>query len=132
MAGKVSLKLGKGNVFVEKSGTPGMAGILCLKGIPRCFLQLGFWGYLSWRSWRGRTQESGLHKMLLYSVSFHLSLLDRFVNGLTFNVNFTFNRQPLRVQHRALDLTSYFPLEPVLFPKAARGVPLLPPDFTLK
>lgn len=70
--------------------------------------------------------------MLPYSVSFHLSLLDRFVNGLTFNVNFTFNRQPLRVQHRALDLTSHFPLEPVLFPKAAHGVPLLPPDFTLK
>lgn len=27
------------------------------------------------------------------------------MNGLTFKVSFTFNRQPLRVQHRALELT---------------------------
>lgn len=60
------------------------------------------------------------------------SLLSRFVDGLTFKVNFTFNRQPLRVQHRALELTGRWPLEPVLFPVASRGVPLLPSDVKLK
>lgn len=79
------------------------------------------------------TYKGFVHRVELEHVklSFPSSLLDRFVNGLTFNVNFTFNRQPLRVQHRALDLTNHSPLEPVLFPKAAREVPLLPPDFTL-
>lgn len=60
------------------------------------------------------------------------SLLDRFVDGLTFKVNFTFNRQPLRVQHRALELTGRWPLWPMLFPVASRGVPLLPSDVKLK
>lgn len=60
------------------------------------------------------------------------SLLSRFVDGLTFKVNFTFNRQPLRVQHRALELTGRWPLEPMLFPVASRGVPLLPSDVKLK
>lgn len=60
------------------------------------------------------------------------SLLDRFVSGLSFNVSFTFNRQPLRVQHRALELTDRCPLEPVLFPMAARGVAQLPSDVTFK
>ena len=44
------------------------------------------------------------------------SLLSRFVDGMTFKVNFTFNRQPLRVQHRALELTGRWPLGPMLFP----------------
>lgn len=60
------------------------------------------------------------------------SLLSRFVDGLTFKVNFTFNRQPLRVQHRALELTGRWPLWPMLFPVASRGVPLLPSDVKLK
>ena len=54
------------------------------------------------------------------------------MDGLTFKVNFTFTRQPLRVQHRALELTGRWPLEPVLFPVASRGVPLLPSDVKLK
>lgn len=63
---------------------------------------------------------------------FSQSLLSRFVDGLTFKVNFTFNRQPLRVQHRALELTGRWPLWPMLFPTASRGVPLLPSDVKLK
>lgn len=54
------------------------------------------------------------------------------MDGLTFKVNFTFNRQPLRVQHRALELTRRWQLWPVLFPVASRGVPLLSPDVKLK
>lgn len=54
------------------------------------------------------------------------------MDGLTFKVNFTFNRQPLRVQHRALELTRHQLLWPTLFPEASRGVPLLASDVKLK
>ncbi|XP_021121333.1 putative helicase MOV-10 isoform X3 [Heterocephalus glaber] len=80
------------------------------------------------------TYKGFVHKVELDCVklSFSTSLLDRFVDGLTFKVNFTFNRQPLRVQHRALELTGRWPLGPMLFPVASRGVPLLPSDVKLK
>ncbi|XP_054421036.1 helicase MOV-10 [Pteronotus mesoamericanus] len=72
------------------------------------------------------TYKGFVHRVELERVklSFPTSLLDRFVDGLTFKVNFTFNRQPLQAQHRALELTSSHPLWPTLFPKASRGVPL--------
>lgn len=54
------------------------------------------------------------------------------MDGLTFKVNFTFNRQPLRVQHRALELTGRWVLWPMLFPVASRGVSLLPSDVKFK
>lgn len=54
------------------------------------------------------------------------------MNGLTFKVSFTFNRQPLRVQHRALELTGRHRLWPTLFPEASRGIPRLPSDVTFK
>lgn len=54
------------------------------------------------------------------------------MDGLTFKVNFTFNRQPLRVQHRALELTGRWVLWPTLFPVASRGVSLLPSDVKFK
>ncbi|KAM6217125.1 helicase MOV-10-like [Rhynchocyon petersi] len=80
------------------------------------------------------TYKGFVHKVELDRVklSFSESLLNRFVDGLTFKVNFTFNRQPLRVQHRALELTGRWLLWPTLFPVASRGVPLLPPDVKLK
>ncbi|XP_032216611.1 helicase MOV-10 isoform X2 [Mustela erminea] len=80
------------------------------------------------------TYKGFVHKVELDRVklSFSTSLLSRFVDGLTFKVNFTFNRQPLRVQHRALELTGRWPLWPMLFPTASRGVPLLPSDVKLK
>ncbi|XP_073752225.1 helicase MOV-10 isoform X2 [Callorhinus ursinus] len=80
------------------------------------------------------TYKGFVHKVELDRVklSFSTSLLSRFVDGLTFKVNFTFNRQPLRVQHRALELTGHWPLWPMLFPVASRGVPLLPSDVKLK
>lgn len=54
------------------------------------------------------------------------------MDGLTFKVNFTFNRQPLRVQHRALELAGRWPLWPTLFPVASRDIPLLSSDLKLK
>ncbi|XP_037682285.1 helicase MOV-10 isoform X2 [Choloepus didactylus] len=80
------------------------------------------------------TYKGFVHKVELERVklSFSMSLLSRFVDGLTFKVNFTFNRQPLRVQHRALELTGRWLLWPMLFPVASSGVPLLPSDVKLK
>ncbi|XP_006149666.2 helicase MOV-10 [Tupaia chinensis] len=80
------------------------------------------------------TYKGFVHKVELDRVklSFSPSLLSRFVDGMTFKVNFTFNRQPLRVQHRALELTGRWPLWPMLFPVASHDVPLLPPDTKFK
>ncbi|XP_016078888.1 PREDICTED: putative helicase MOV-10 isoform X1 [Miniopterus natalensis] len=80
------------------------------------------------------TYKGFVHRVELDRVklSFSPSLLSRFVDGLTFKVSFTFNRQPLRVQHRALELTGRHVLWPLLFPEASRGVPLLPSDVKFK
>ncbi|KAG8517695.1 LOW QUALITY PROTEIN: Helicase MOV-10 [Galemys pyrenaicus] len=79
------------------------------------------------------TYKGFVHRVELDRVklSFSTSLLNRFVNGLHFNVNFTFNRQPLQVQHRALELAGRGSLWPTLFPSAARGVPLMSSDVKL-
>ncbi|XP_037357184.1 helicase MOV-10 isoform X1 [Talpa occidentalis] len=80
------------------------------------------------------TYKGFVHRVELDRVklSFSMSLLNRFVDGLTFNVNFTFNRQPLQVQHRALELAGHGSLWPTLFPSTACGVPLMPSDVELK
>ncbi|XP_074044556.1 helicase MOV-10 isoform X2 [Macrotis lagotis] len=79
------------------------------------------------------TYKGYVHRVELDRVklSFSPGLLDRFVNGMTFKVTFTFNRQPLRVQHRALGLAKTHMLEPLLFPSYPSVVPLLPPKFQL-
>uniref|UniRef100_A0A3Q2ZLY3 RNA helicase n=1 Tax=Hippocampus comes TaxID=109280 RepID=A0A3Q2ZLY3_HIPCM len=43
-------------------------------------------------------------------------LLDLFLDGMKFNVEFTFNRLILRLQHRAVDFATKFQLEKLLFP----------------
>ena len=43
-------------------------------------------------------------------------LMDKFVEGMKFNVRFTFNRLPLRLQHRATELAEDHSLEEILFP----------------
>ncbi|XP_006895773.1 PREDICTED: putative helicase MOV-10 isoform X2 [Elephantulus edwardii] len=80
------------------------------------------------------TYKGFVHRVELDRVklSFSESLLNQFVDGLTFKVNFTFNRQPLRVQHRALELTGRWPLWPMLFPVASQGISRLPPDVKFK
>ncbi|XP_043859479.1 helicase MOV-10 [Dromiciops gliroides] len=79
------------------------------------------------------TYKGFVHRVELDRVklSFSPGLLNRFVNGMTFKVTFTFNRQPLRVQHRALELAGPNMLEPLLFPSSPRGIPLLPPKLQL-
>ncbi|XP_004689698.1 PREDICTED: putative helicase MOV-10 isoform X2 [Condylura cristata] len=79
------------------------------------------------------TYKGFVHRVELDRVklSFSMSLLNRFVDGLTFKVNFTFNRQPLQVQHRALELAACGSLWPTLFPSAACKVPLMPSDVKL-
>ncbi|XP_068454650.1 putative helicase mov-10-B.2 [Clinocottus analis] len=61
-----------------------------------------------------------VHSVLLENVrlGFGSTLLDRFVDGMKFNVEFTINRLPLRVQHRAAELAATFKLGQVLFPAA--------------
>ncbi|KAF6075225.1 Mov10 RISC complex RNA helicase [Phyllostomus discolor] len=80
------------------------------------------------------TYKGFVHRVELDRVklSFSTSLLNRFVDGLTFKVKFTFNRQPLQVQHRALELTRRHSLWPMLFPRASHGVPLLSSDVKFK
>ncbi|XP_067448390.1 putative helicase mov-10-B.2 [Thunnus thynnus] len=61
-----------------------------------------------------------VHSVELDSVKlgFGSELLDRFVDGMKFNVEFTVNRLTLRVQHRAAELAATYRLEEVLFPAA--------------
>lgn len=79
------------------------------------------------------TYKGFVHRVELDRVklSFSPGLLNRFVNGMTFKVTFTFNRQPLRVQHRALKLARPHRLEPLLFPSSPCGIPLLPSKLQL-
>ncbi|XP_068945382.1 helicase MOV-10 [Petaurus breviceps papuanus] len=79
------------------------------------------------------TYKGFVHRVELdrIKLSFSPGLLNRFVNGMTFKVTFTFNRQPLRVQHRALELARPHMLEPLLFPSSPRGIPLLPSKLQL-
>uniref|UniRef100_A0A8C3XKH0 RNA helicase n=2 Tax=Chelydra serpentina TaxID=8475 RepID=A0A8C3XKH0_CHESE len=65
-------------------------------------------------------------------LGFSPSLLASFVNNLKFDVTFTFNRLPLRVQHRAVELAKKRNLSDVLFPSFAYGESLLPEGSRLR
>ena len=43
--------------------------------------------------------------------------MDKFVDGMKFQVRFTFNRLPLKLQHRATQLSEEHSLEKILFPE---------------
>ncbi|XP_051913995.1 putative helicase mov-10-B.1 [Hippocampus zosterae] len=62
-----------------------------------------------------------VHKVERDSVKlgFSSKLLDLFLDGMKFNVEFTFNRLILRLQHRAVDFATKFQLEKLLFPPAS-------------
>ncbi|KAM8753802.1 putative helicase mov-10-B.1 [Acanthopagrus schlegelii] len=62
-----------------------------------------------------------VHSVQLDSVKlgFSSALLDRFVDGMKFNVEFTVNRLTVRVQHRAAEMATTRRLGEVLFPAAA-------------
>nr|XP_046252029.1 putative helicase mov-10-B.1 isoform X1 [Scatophagus argus] len=61
-----------------------------------------------------------VHSVQLNSVKlgFGPKLLDRFVDGMKFNIEFTISRLILRLQHRAAELAPQYRLEDVLFPAA--------------
>uniref|UniRef100_A0A671YW21 RNA helicase n=1 Tax=Sparus aurata TaxID=8175 RepID=A0A671YW21_SPAAU len=52
-------------------------------------------------------------------LGFSKQLLQIFISNMKFDVEFTLNRYPLRLQHRALDLAAKHELEEVLFPSGA-------------
>lgn len=66
--------------------------------------------------------DSYLRRLLVSEIDtvcgFVCRLLDRFVDGMKFNVEFTVNRLTLRVQHRAAELAATYRLGEVLFPAA--------------
>uniref|UniRef100_A0A667YRC3 RNA helicase n=1 Tax=Myripristis murdjan TaxID=586833 RepID=A0A667YRC3_9TELE len=71
----------------------------------------------------------------LVKLGFSSKLLDRFVEGMQFSVEFTVNRLVMRIQHRAAELASTLRLGEVLFPDrlSCQGRSLFPhfPVFSL-
>lgn len=58
-----------------------------------------------------------------------LRLLQTFISNMKFDVEFTINRYPLRLQHRAVDLVAKHQLEEVLFPSGAAAANLSMPKL---
>ncbi|XP_074500385.1 putative helicase mov-10-B.2 [Sebastes fasciatus] len=69
---------------------------------------------------KGVKYRGYVHSVQLESVKlgFSSKLLDRFIDGMKFHIEFTINRLTLRLQHRAAELAATFRLEKVLFPAA--------------
>lgn len=65
--------------------------------------------------YRGYVHSVELDRVKL---GFSSQLLDFFIEGMKFNVEFTINRLTLRVQHRAAEFAARYELGPVLFPTA--------------
>uniref|UniRef100_A0A8C8SHY1 RNA helicase n=1 Tax=Pelusios castaneus TaxID=367368 RepID=A0A8C8SHY1_9SAUR len=65
-------------------------------------------------------------------LGFSRKLLDKFVDNLKFDVTFTFNRLPLRVRHRAVELAEKRNLRDILFPSFSYGETLLAEGAQLK
>ncbi|KAJ7331778.1 hypothetical protein JRQ81_013958 [Phrynocephalus forsythii] len=64
-------------------------------------------------------------------LGFSQKLQAKFIKNMKFNVTFTFNRLPLRVQHRAAVLAQERQLHQLLFPSLSYGASLLPPGHCL-
>ncbi|XP_053100870.1 helicase MOV-10 isoform X2 [Hemicordylus capensis] len=71
--------------------------------------------------------EGYVHAVELEKVKlgFSRKLLSYFIDNMKFDVTFTFNRLPLRVQHRAADLALKRQLQNLLFPSFSYGESLL-------
>uniref|UniRef100_A0A8C1YHK8 RNA helicase n=1 Tax=Cyprinus carpio TaxID=7962 RepID=A0A8C1YHK8_CYPCA len=75
-----------------------------------------------------------VHRVELDQVKLHFSrrLLDDFIDNMKFRVEFTLNRLPLRLQHRAVHMAVQHELRDVLFPVGSRDVtPASPPALRL-
>ncbi|XP_044142409.1 putative helicase MOV-10 [Bufo gargarizans] len=68
-------------------------------------------------SYKGYVHGVELERVKL---GFSQNLLQKFISGMLFDVTFTFNRMPLKVQHRAVDLAKKRNLQEYLFPTGAR------------
>ncbi|KAM4562218.1 putative helicase mov-10-B.2 [Odontesthes bonariensis] len=70
---------------------------------------------------KGVKYRGYVHSVQLDSVKLGLAseLLDRFIDGMKFNVEFTINRMTVRLQHRAAELAAAHGLRSVLFPVAS-------------
>ncbi|XP_019369629.1 PREDICTED: putative helicase MOV-10 [Gavialis gangeticus] len=80
------------------------------------------------RGSHGLVQYKGyVHRVELDRVKlgFSKGLLARFVKNLLFDVTFTFNRLPLRVQHRAVQLAAKGGLKDILFPTSSAQMSFL-------
>uniref|UniRef100_A0A671YUC0 RNA helicase n=1 Tax=Sparus aurata TaxID=8175 RepID=A0A671YUC0_SPAAU len=64
-------------------------------------------------------------------LGFSKQLLQIFISNMKFDVEFTLNRYPLRLQHRALDLAAKHELEEVLFPSGAAAASLPMPKLRM-
>ncbi|KAM5180413.1 helicase MOV-10 [Mantella aurantiaca] len=64
-------------------------------------------------SYKGYVHGVELERIRL---GFSHRLVNRFVSGMLFDVTFTFNRLPLKIQHRAVDLAKQKMLKDALFP----------------
>ncbi|KAJ6657968.1 hypothetical protein lerEdw1_001758 [Lerista edwardsae] len=72
--------------------------------------------------YKGYVHAVELEKVKL---GFSRKLLSRFIDNMKFDVTFTFNRLPLKVQHRAILLAQKKELRDMLFPSFAHGESLL-------
>ncbi|XP_056219431.1 putative helicase mov-10-B.1 [Seriola aureovittata] len=74
-----------------------------------------------------------VHRVELDSVKLGFSkrLLQTFISNMKFNVEFTINRFPLKLQHRAVDLATKHQLEEVLFPSGAAVTNLSMPKLRM-
>lgn len=74
-------------------------------------------------------KECNSQHPLTFSPLFCFRLLQIFISNMKFDVEFTLNRYPLRLQHRALDLAAKHELEEVLFPSGAAAASLPMPKL---
>ncbi|XP_067269748.1 putative helicase mov-10-B.1 [Pseudorasbora parva] len=75
-----------------------------------------------------------VHKVELDQVKLGFSrrMLDSFIDNMKFHVEFTVNRLPLQLQHRAVHMAVQHNLRDVLFPVGSRaGTPVSPPALRL-
>uniref|UniRef100_UPI0037E7FEF8 putative helicase mov-10-B.1 n=1 Tax=Semicossyphus pulcher TaxID=241346 RepID=UPI0037E7FEF8 len=74
-----------------------------------------------------------VHRVELDSVKLGFSkrLLQNFITNMKFQVEFTINRFPLKLQHRAVDLAVKHELEEVLFPSGAEAADLSMPKLRM-
>ncbi|XP_053562625.1 helicase MOV-10 [Bombina bombina] len=76
-------------------------------------------------SYKGYVHGVELERVRL---GFSNNLLKKFVSGLLFDVNFTFNRMPLKVQHRAVHLAKEKNLKEFLFPSCSYKEKIVDPE----